>query len=57
MSLMLSLKFEDWMVLIAGVCYTSVAIKQGLNLNWGWMTVWASYATANYALTYLQMKT
>jgi hypothetical protein len=50
------MRFEDWMVLIAGLCYTAAAVKHGWNLNFMWLTVWASYAIANFALTYIQLK-
>lgn len=56
MSLMLSLKFEDWAILIAGVCYAAVAVKQGLSWNIPWMVIWTGYAAANFSLTYLQFK-
>jgi hypothetical protein len=50
------LVFRDWMVLVAGLCYASAAFSHVWARNWVWAVVWFSYALANFALTYLQMK-
>lgn len=56
MPYIVNLRFEDWCVVVAGMCYAAVAAKQGLNQQWAWSLIWAGYATANFCLTYLQAK-
>lgn len=43
------MKFEHWVILLAGLLYASVGVSYLIKSQYAWCLVWFAYALANLA--------